>query len=149
MSLECQKWLPWNFTCISKSIFHNPPPISNTIIATSKILLYYWIHYTYIQFSTCCIKYANCNERKVCSSPRTRFILLFCNSYYILIPGDYVTKNWKNAKELFGIGKYGNDSYKIFCVNQWKSVRPTDVKLKKYVNWLWTNHRSLGLCWDW
>ncbi|XP_033609999.1 uncharacterized protein LOC111871135 isoform X3 [Cryptotermes secundus] len=59
---------------------------------------------------------------------------------------DYVTKNWKNAKELFGIGKYGNDSYKIFCVNQWKSVRPTDVKLKKYVNWLWTNHRSLGLC---
>lgn len=74
------------------------------------------------------------------------FYYFFCNAYYILISGDYVTKNWKNAKELFGIGKYGNDSYKIFCVNQWKSVRPTDVKLKKYVNWLWTNHRSLGLC---
>jgi len=58
-----------------------------------------------------------------------------------------VTKNWKNAKELFGIGKYGNDSYKIFCVSQWKSVRPTDVKLKNYVNWLWSNYRSLGLSW--
>jgi methyl-CpG-binding domain protein 4 len=57
-----------------------------------------------------------------------------------------MTKNWKNANELFGIGKYGSDSHKIFCVNQWKSVRPTDVKLKKYINWLWTNHRSHGLC---
>jgi methyl-CpG-binding domain protein 4 len=86
-------------------------------------------------------------KRKHAVLPRTYCsAVLVCNSYYILISGDYVTKNWKNAKELFGIGKYGNDSYKIFCINQWKSVRPTDVKLKKYVNWLWSNHRSLGLC---
>lgn len=59
---------------------------------------------------------------------------------------DYITKDWRDVKELFGIGKYGSDSYKIFCLNQWKSVRPSDLKLKNYVNWLWINHRSLGLC---
>lgn len=59
---------------------------------------------------------------------------------------DYITKNWSDVKELFGIGKYGSDSYKIFCLNQWKCVRPTDLKLKNYVKWLWANYRSLGSC---
>ena len=35
---------------------------------------------------------------------------------------EYVNKDWKYPKELYGIGKYGNDSYRIFCVNEWKEV---------------------------
>ena len=35
---------------------------------------------------------------------------------------EYLTKKWKYPEELYGIGKYGNDSYRIFCVNEWKQV---------------------------
>uniref|UniRef100_A0A8D0JLT6 Methyl-CpG-binding domain protein 4 n=1 Tax=Sus scrofa TaxID=9823 RepID=A0A8D0JLT6_PIG len=37
---------------------------------------------------------------------------------------EYLTKQWRYPIELHGIGKYGNDSYRIFCVNEWKQVRP-------------------------
>nr|XP_042092339.1 methyl-CpG-binding domain protein 4 isoform X6 [Ovis aries] len=33
---------------------------------------------------------------------------------------EYLTKQWRYPIELHGIGKYGNDSYRIFCVNEWK-----------------------------
>ncbi|KAG2471031.1 MBD4 protein, partial [Polypterus senegalus] len=36
---------------------------------------------------------------------------------------EYLAKNWKYPIELHGIGKYGNDSYRIFCVNEWKRGR--------------------------
>ncbi len=49
---------------------------------------------------------------------------------------DYLTKDWKdNSKVLYGIGKYGDDAYRIFCKGEWKSVRPTDGALKFYINW--------------
>ncbi|EQB77807.1 methyl-CpG-binding domain protein 4 [Camelus ferus] len=35
---------------------------------------------------------------------------------------EYLTKQWKYPIELHGIGKYGNDSYRIFCVNEWKQA---------------------------
>ncbi|XP_077181421.1 methyl-CpG-binding domain protein 4 isoform X6 [Paroedura picta] len=38
---------------------------------------------------------------------------------------EYLTKQWKYPIELHGIGKYGNDSYRMFCVNEWKQVRYT------------------------
>eukprot|EP00075_Anas_platyrhynchos_P034607 XP_027323860.1 methyl-CpG-binding domain protein 4 isoform X3 [Anas platyrhynchos] len=40
---------------------------------------------------------------------------------------EYLTKQWKYPIELHGIGKYGNDSYRIFCVNEWKEVRGAAV----------------------
>lgn len=36
--------------------------------------------------------------------------------------GEYLSKAWRYPIELHGIGKYGNDSYRIFCVNEWKEV---------------------------
>lgn len=36
---------------------------------------------------------------------------------------EYLTKQWRYPVELHGIGKYGNDSYRIFCVDEWKQVR--------------------------
>lgn len=58
---------------------------------------------------------------------------------------EYLTKPWRYPIELHGIGKYGNDSYRIFCVNEWKQVHPEDHKLNKYHDWLWENHEKLSL----
>ena len=35
---------------------------------------------------------------------------------------EYLTYNWEYPIELYGIGKYGNDSYKMFCVPEWNEV---------------------------
>ncbi|XP_066473249.1 methyl-CpG-binding domain protein 4 isoform X2 [Tiliqua scincoides] len=58
---------------------------------------------------------------------------------------EYLVKQWKYPIELYGIGKYGNDSYRIFCVNEWKEVQPQDHKLNEYHAWLWENHEKLNL----
>ncbi|XP_014375684.1 methyl-CpG-binding domain protein 4 isoform X3 [Alligator sinensis] len=58
---------------------------------------------------------------------------------------EYLSKQWKYPIELHGIGKYGNDSYRIFCVNEWKEVRPQDHKLNIYHAWLWENYEKLSL----
>lgn len=34
----------------------------------------------------------------------------------------YLTMDWQYPIELYGIGKYGNDSYRIFCTPEWKEV---------------------------
>ena len=46
---------------------------------------------------------------------------------------DFLTWNYKDAKDLHGIGKYGSDSYRIF----YKNEIPEDVQdkeLKRYIN---------------
>ncbi|XP_013386004.1 serine/arginine repetitive matrix protein 1 [Lingula anatina] len=58
---------------------------------------------------------------------------------------EYLSKDWKYPIELYGIGKYGNDSYRIFCVKEWKQVHPEDHKLNAYHKWLWDNHIELGI----
>nr|XP_057908621.1 methyl-CpG-binding domain protein 4 [Doryrhamphus excisus] len=58
---------------------------------------------------------------------------------------EYLTKQWRYPIELHGIGKYGNDSYRIFCVEEWRQVMPEDHKLNKYHAWLWENHNTLGI----
>lgn len=46
---------------------------------------------------------------------------------------DYLTWDKENAKMLYGIGKYGSDSYEIFFKNNF-NVEPTDKELKRYLN---------------
>ncbi|MCJ8735211.1 hypothetical protein PDJAM_G00244220 [Pangasius djambal] len=58
---------------------------------------------------------------------------------------EYLTKSWRYPNELYGIGKYGNDSYRIFCVGEWREVTPKDHKLNNYHAWLWENHKQLGI----
>uniref|UniRef100_A0A8C5D646 Methyl-CpG-binding domain protein 4 n=1 Tax=Gouania willdenowi TaxID=441366 RepID=A0A8C5D646_GOUWI len=58
---------------------------------------------------------------------------------------EYITKQWHYPIELHGIGKYGNDSYRIFCVEEWRQVTPEDHMLNKYHAWLWENHDTLGI----
>ena len=45
---------------------------------------------------------------------------------------DYLTWDGEDAKKLYGIGKYGSDSYEIFFKNNY-SVEPTDKELKRYL----------------
>ncbi|XP_037629864.1 methyl-CpG-binding domain protein 4 [Sebastes umbrosus] len=58
---------------------------------------------------------------------------------------EYLNKQWRYPIELHGIGKYGNDSYRIFCVGEWREVKPEDHMLNKYHDWLWENHETLGI----
>ena len=45
---------------------------------------------------------------------------------------DYLTWDHKDATMLYGIGKYGSDSYEIFFRQNY-SVEPTDKELKRYL----------------
>ncbi|XP_037539891.1 methyl-CpG-binding domain protein 4 [Nematolebias whitei] len=58
---------------------------------------------------------------------------------------EYLNKPWRYPIELHGIGKYGNDSYRIFCVDEWRQVKPEDHMLNKYHAWLWENQKTLGI----
>lgn len=44
----------------------------------------------------------------------------------------YIRKEWSEPIELYGIGKYANDAWRIFCRGDWKSVDPQDHALNKY-----------------
>lgn len=58
---------------------------------------------------------------------------------------EFLEKQWTYPEELHGIGKYGNDSYRIFCINEWRHVQPDDNKLNLYRNWLTENAQQLGI----
>jgi methyl-CpG-binding domain protein 4 len=45
---------------------------------------------------------------------------------------DWLNKDWKDPIELYGIGKYGQDSWEIFQKGNLK-VKPTDGALIKYL----------------
>ena len=49
---------------------------------------------------------------------------------------EYVTKKWATPKELYGCGKYADDTWRIFCRGDWKDVTPNDHALTNYHNWL-------------
>lgn len=46
---------------------------------------------------------------------------------------DWIDKEWKEPIELFGIGKYGQDSWQIFQLGN-LNVEPTDGALISYLN---------------
>ncbi|XP_046991066.1 uncharacterized protein LOC124596103 [Schistocerca americana] len=49
-------------------------------------------------------------------------------------------KSWEDPIQLFGIGRYGSDSYKIFVTGEWQNCHPQDHMLQKYVHWLAANY---------
>ena len=57
---------------------------------------------------------------------------------------EFTTKDWLYPIELYGIGKYGDDSYRMFCVGEWRNVKPNDSKLILYYEWIEEQDR-LGL----
>tara|TARA_Y100000310_G_C20673515_1_gene811561 strand:+ start:1257 stop:1712 length:456 start_codon:yes stop_codon:yes gene_type:complete len=58
----------------------------------------------------------------------------------IRMSDDYINKDWRYSPDvLYGIGKYGSDAYRIFCLGEWKSVSPTDHALSDYHKFLKEN----------
>ena len=50
---------------------------------------------------------------------------------------DYINKQWKKSPDvLYGIGKYGSDAYRIFCLGEWQCVEPKDHALSDYHSFL-------------
>lgn len=49
---------------------------------------------------------------------------------------EYLNKDWKTAKELYGCGKYADDAWHIFCVGDWQNVQPSDHALNIYHDFL-------------
>jgi hypothetical protein len=45
---------------------------------------------------------------------------------------DFLTWNMADARDLYGIGKYGSDSYEIFFKRNY-TVVPTDKELRRYL----------------
>jgi len=58
---------------------------------------------------------------------------------------DFRHKAWIYPIELHGIDKYGNDSFRIFCRNEWRQVQPDDYMLNYYHQWLTENSEKLGI----
>jgi len=48
----------------------------------------------------------------------------------------YLEGRWEEPIELYGIGKYANDAWRIFYRGDWKSVEPQDHALNMYHKWL-------------
>ena len=55
---------------------------------------------------------------------------------------DWVNLEWTKPSELYGIGKYGQDSWEIFQKGNLR-VEPTDDVLQKYLEWLKLNGQTL------
>jgi methyl-CpG-binding domain protein 4 len=51
----------------------------------------------------------------------------------------FIDGNWLEPDELYGIGKYANDAYHIFCIGDWWNVMPKDHALSWYHEWLTEN----------
>ena len=55
----------------------------------------------------------------------------------IRMSNDYIKLQWRDTPELlYGIGKYGSDAYRIFCLGEWRDVSPKDHALNDYHNFL-------------
>ena len=48
----------------------------------------------------------------------------------------YLADDWKEPIELYGIGKYANDAWRIFVRGDWRDVKPQDRALNMYHSWL-------------
>ncbi|KAL1750087.1 DNA glycosylase [Schizophyllum commune] len=55
---------------------------------------------------------------------------------------DLRTYSITDISRLPGVGRYALDSFRIFCTtsDEWKSVRPTDKELVRYLAWKWAYH---------
>eukprot|EP00092_Neocalanus_flemingeri_P089633 GFUD01113429.1.p1 GENE.GFUD01113429.1~~GFUD01113429.1.p1 ORF type:complete len:322 (-),score=100.75 GFUD01113429.1:136-1101(-) len=61
---------------------------------------------------------------------------------------EFLNTTWSYPIQLYGIGKYGNDSYRIFCVEEWSNVKPRDKKLNIYHDWLKEKFRKASVVVD-
>jgi len=61
--------------------------------------------------------------------------------YIQKLSNQFLTDQWTFLSDFKGVGKYGNDSYRIFCCGEWQDVQPTDHKLNSYHNWISSQYK--------
>ena len=49
---------------------------------------------------------------------------------------EYLEKEWKTPKDLYGCGKYADDVWRVFIRGDWKEVTPNDKALNRYHDFL-------------
>ena len=124
--------------------FWSVGPVLRALVEQIQVkLLSWWIHWV-------CTRpgpggSSKCQVRQLRCCPHTHTHTHCLQS--LVCTGDYLTKNWVNATELYGISKYGQDSYRLFCRGEWREVQPTDIMLCLYRDWIWTNQKALKLQW--
>ncbi|XP_054901997.1 methyl-CpG-binding domain protein 4 isoform X2 [Poeciliopsis prolifica] len=144
-----RKWTPPQspFNLIQETLFHDPWKLLVATIFLNKtsgkmaipVLWVFFEHYPSAEVT----READWKPMSELMKPlglyelRAKTIIRFSD--------EFLNKQWRYPIELHGIGKYGNDSYRIFCVDEWKQVTPEDHKLNKYHAWLWENHKTLGI----
>lgn len=47
----------------------------------------------------------------------------------------FMSKEWKHAKDLHGVGDYAAAAWEIFCTNKLPQICPADHALVKYYQW--------------
>lgn len=98
----------------------------------TKIKIIYWTYWVFL-FIYYRISYKKC------------YYYEYKTAIFISFAVEYLEKDWTYPRELFGIGKYGDDSYRMFCINEWQQVSPDDIPLTLYRNWLQENADCLGI----
>eukprot|EP00117_Sycon_ciliatum_P007671 scpid51773/ scgid10681/ Methyl-CpG-binding domain protein 4; Methyl-CpG-binding protein MBD4; Mismatch-specific DNA N-glycosylase len=131
---------PYNL--IQESLFHDPWKLLVATIFLNKTNGKLAIPRMWEYFKMCSTPQEGCvADRKAVealleplglSKKRAETLARFSN--------EFITKTWHYPNELYGIGKYGNDSYRIFCLGEWKQVQPRDHKLNDYHRWLCKQH---------
>eukprot|EP00741_Cyanophora_paradoxa_P005729 tig00000940_g5553.t1 len=57
---------------------------------------------------------------------------------------EFLTLPWTAPSQLHGVGKYAEDSWRIFCRGEWREARPEDHMLTHYHRWLWETRGGGG-----
>ena len=77
-------------------------------------------------------KFLNSSEEEVIDVIRPLGMSTIRQNRIRRMSADYLTWDGDDATLLYGIGKYGSDSYEIFFKNNY-AVEPTDKELKRYL----------------
>ena len=86
-----------------------------------------------------CCMYSTASRSSGCHwiALQGQLLLLSCVTVIATSSSDeYLTKDWEYPIELHGIGKYGNDSYRIFCTPEWKEVYQLTSISSQFPVWL-------------
>ncbi|CAL8325256.1 unnamed protein product [Merluccius merluccius] len=144
-----KKWTPPRspFNLVQETLFHNPWKLLVATIFLNKtsgkmaipVLWQFFECYPSAEITQ------NANWKPMSELLKPLGLYELRAKIIIRFSEEYLSKQWRYPIELHGIGKYGNDSYRIFCVEEWRQVTPRDHKLNKYHAWLVENQEELGL----
>ena len=86
----------------------------------------------FLSYWDTCEKFINSTPEEVYAVIRPLGLVAVREKRIRMMSGQYLTWDKNDAKVLYGIGKYGSDSYEIFFKQNY-TVQPTDKELLRYL----------------